>query len=235
MATVLSSCVKPVDPSAETAVKHFSVLGDSYSAYEGYVDPETNDAWPCYGDIGVTQVEQMWWHKLAVETDWVMERNNSFSGSLICNFQDFGAGVYYSPHSFLRRMDDLGDPDVIFVFGGTNDVWNEAPLGEFIYENWTEEQQCSFRPAMAYMFEYLKTRYPQARVYFLLDKRLGEGQGCDQEQCAAYILSVREIARHYGIECIDLDIHKNWGHPDADGQNNIARQVLEVLEADFNV
>ncbi len=229
---LMSSCVKP--PQEPDTIL-FSVLGDSYSAFEGYVDPETNDAWSCYGDIGVTSVEQMWWHKVATEMEWVMEQNNSFSGSLISNFHDFDAGEYYAPHSFLRRMDDLGAPDVIFVFGGTNDVWQESTLGVFIYENWTDEQLCSFRPAMAYMFEHLKTYYPKAKVYFMLDNRLGEGQNCDQEQCAAYILSVREIASHYGVDCIDLDIHKSWIHPDVEGQQDIARQVLEIIETDFNV
>jgi hypothetical protein len=32
-----------------------------------------------------------------------------------------------------------------------------------------------------------------------------------------------------------LDIHKDWGHPDAQGQDDIARQVMEVLGIDFNV
>jgi hypothetical protein len=47
---------------------------------------------------------------------------------------------------------------------------------------------------------------------------------------------VHEIARHYHIECIDLyGIHKDFAHPNAKGQNDIARQVIEVLKADFNV
>ena len=120
---LLSSCVKTIEPTP------YSILGDSYSSFEGYVDPDTNDPWPHYAEIGVTGVEQMWWWQVADSTGWVMDHNNSFSGSLISNFADFEDGNYYAPNSFLRRMDNLGNPDVIFVFGGTNDVWQDAPFG----------------------------------------------------------------------------------------------------------
>ena len=230
---VLSSCVeKPIGNGDEDI--RFSVLGDSYSAFEGYVTPDTNDVWYCLPPdnyVDVTSVEEMWWHQVAVEKGWVLERNNSFSGSLVCNM-DFAH--YYGEHSFLHRMNNLGHPDVIFVFGGTNDVWDEAPLGDFIYEDWTEEQLCSFRPALAYLFEYLKSAYPQARVYFMLDKHLGESHNTHHEHCDAFKSSVHEIANHCGITCIDLvDIHKSWDHPNKDGQASIARQVIEALEMGY--
>jgi lysophospholipase L1-like esterase len=47
---------------------------------------------------------------------------------------------------------------------------------------------------------------------------------------------VHAISRYYRIECIDLyGIRKDLAHPNAKGQNDIARQVIEVLKADFNV
>ena len=227
---VLSSCVK-VPGEIEDEDIRFSVLGDSYSTFEGYVTPETNDVWYCLPPdnyIDVTSVEEMWWHQVAVEKGWILEQNNSFSGSLVCNM-DFAH--YYGAHSFLHRMNDLGNPDVIFVFGGTNDVWDEAPLGDFVYGNWTEEQLCTFRPALAYLFEYLKATYPKAKVYFMLDKHLGEGLDFPLEHCEAFRSSVHEVAHHCGVTCIDLeDIHKSWNHPDKKGQASIARQVLEALE-----
>ena len=232
-AVLLTACVDPVDPVEPDATR-FSVLGDSYSAFEGYVTPDSNDVWYCLPPdnyIDVTCVEEMWWHQVAVEKGWLLEQNNSFSGSLVCNL-DFAH--YYGAHSFLRRMNDLGNPDVFFVFGGTNDVWDEATLGDFVYEDWTEEQLCSFRPALAYLFEYLKIAYPRARTYFMLDEHLGEGNNVNHELCEAFKSSVHEIANHCGITCIDLaDIHKSWGHPNKEGQSSIARQVIEALEMGY--
>ena len=227
LALLVSACTKPNDPKEI----HFSILGDSFSTFEGYVTPDTNDVW-YYERIGVTSVEQMWWHKMATEMEWILDKNNSFSGSLICNFWGFNAGLYYKPHSFINRMDNLGDPDVIFIQGGTNDVWNGAYHGEFVYSDWTEEDLEYYRPALAYMFDSMKRLYPKAKLYFMIDMGL-----CDYDPVArTFVEDALEIARHYNIDCIKLyDIHKSWSHPDAEGQEDIARQVLEMLESDFNV
>ncbi len=224
LALLLSSCTKPNDPKEI----HFSILGDSFSTFEGYVTPDTNDVW-YYERIGVTSVEQMWWHKMATEMEWILDKNNSFSGSLICNFWGFNAGLYYKPHSFINRMDNLGDPDVIFIQGGTNDVWNGAYHGEFVYSDWTEGDLEYYRPALAYLFENLKQLYPKAIVYLMIDTSLADFDQTGQ----LFVESAHTIARHYGIDCIDLhDIHKEWAHPDAEGQNDIAEQVLDYLESE---
>ena len=227
---VLSSCTKTPEPSEESPLS-FSILGDSFSTFEGYVTPDANDVW-YYERIGVTSVEQMWWHKMASEMEWILDKNNSFSGSLICNFWGFNAGLYYKPHSFINRMDNLGDPDVIFIQGGTNDVWNGAYHGKFVYSDWTEGDLEYYRPALAYMFDSMKRLYPKAKLYFMIDMGL-----CDYDPVArTFVEDALKIANHYNIDCIKLyDIHKSWSHPDAEGQEDIARQVLEVLESDFNV
>lgn len=211
------SCTK--DPIEKTMT--FSILGDSYSTFEGYVTPEENDVWyqlPPNNHIDVTSVEQMWWHQVMQAKEWELERNNSFSGSLICNM-DYAN--YYGAHSFLRRMDDLGNPDVIFVFGGTNDVWDEAPMGEYQYAGWTEEDLCTFRPALAKMCDGLRSLYPNAKVYFLFDTELG----AEAEE------SVHTVMEHYDVTCIDLSgIQKSWMHPTTDGMTTIARQVIDAIE-----
>ena len=232
LAVLMSACVKPNGPDEPTEIK-FSILGDSYSSYQGYVDPETNDVWH-YENIGVTSVEQMWWYKVATKMEWTVEKNNSFSGSLICNYGDFDGGDYYVPNSFLRRMDNLGNPDVIFILGGTNDVWQDAPFGDYLYANWTDEQLCSFRPALAYLLDYTIQQHPKAKIYFLLETSPCPG-GITEETRLNLVESTHRITNHYGVDCIDLTIHKDWWHPDVKGQNDIARQVLEVLERDFNV
>lgn len=44
-AILMSACVKTKEPT------RFSVLGDSYSAFDGYVDPDTNDPYIHYPQI----------------------------------------------------------------------------------------------------------------------------------------------------------------------------------------
>ena len=229
LAVLMSACVKTPE------IPRFSILGDSFSAFEGYVDPDTNDVY-VYDRIGVTGPEQMWWSQVADTVGWVMERNNSFSGSLMSNFDDFAAGTYYGPQSFIRRADNLGHPNVILIFGGTNDIYNGAPLGDYVYSNWTEEKLCSFRPAMAYLLETLKRQYPKAKIYFLVDMELCiDDVTIDDEVRQSYIESMHHIASHYDVDCIDIyEIKKSMWHPNVEGQADIARQVIEALRLDFN-
>ncbi len=233
LALLMAACTKPDGPNP----KRFSILGDSYSTYEGFVDPETNDVYH-YAEIGLTSVEQMWWAQVAQSTGWTLDRNNSFSGSLMCNYNYVN---YYGPYSFINRMDDLGDPDVIFIFGATNDAYAHSAddlydpvvaLGDYIYSDWTEEQLCDFRPALAYIFDHLKTQYPKAKLYFLLDMNLGSG-GVTEKRRAEFIASIHRIAHHYDVDCIDLTgIRKEMWHPNVKGQKDIAEQVLDYLETE---
>jgi hypothetical protein len=126
---------------------------------------------------------------------------------------------------------------VILVFGGTNDIYKRAPLGDYVYSDWTEEQLCAYRPAMAYLLENLKRQHPNAKVYFLIDMELCINDvEIEDATRQAYIESMHRIASHYNVECIDIyGIHKQYWHPNAQGQDDIARQVLEALALDFNV
>ena len=198
----------------------FSVLGDSYSTFEGFVTPESNDVWyklPPNNYIDVTDVSQMWWSRIQNTMNWKLERNNSFSGSVLCNYDTTN---YYGPHSFIRRADDLGNPDVIFVFGGTNDVWQKAPLGDYQYDGWTDEDLCSFRPGLAFLCEKLMNTYPSATIYLMVDPDLG----------LPFIDSFHTIAGHYNLNCVDLhDIEKNWKHPTALGMKSISDQMIDAI------
>lgn len=229
LALLMSACVKP-DPEPT----RFSILGDSYSTFTGYVHPDSNDVFH-YENIGLTGPEQMWWAQVAKSMGWTLECNNSFSGSLMCNYDYVD---YYGPYSFIRRMDDLGNPDVIFIFGATNDAYAHSndpepkplvKLGDYVYSDWTEEQLCDFRPALAYIFNHLKTRHPKAKLYFLLDMELGSG-GVTVQRRAEFLASIHRIAQHYDVDCIDLTlIHKSQWHPNIDGQKDIADQVTDYL------
>lgn len=227
-AFVLSSCGK--EPEQAT---RFSVLGDSFSAYKGYVDPESNETFP-YDQLDFTGPEQMWWAQVADSLAWVMDKNNSYSGSLISKFN---TGDYYTWYSFIHRMDNLGNPDVIFLFGATNDIYRRVPLGDFVYDGWTEEQLCTFRPAMAYLIDNLKRLYPRAEIYVMVDMELCINDSTiDDVIRQAYIDSMHRIANRYHVNSIDLyEIKKNKWHPNIEGQQHIARQVIEALMADFNV
>lgn len=205
--------------------KKVSILGDSYSTFGGFMSPATNLCWYNGPDGGngkqndVEKVEQTWWHLLIAQKGYTLERNNSYSGSTVCctgyRKDDF------SDRAFITRICNLGNPDIIFVFGGTNDSWAKVPVGEFQYAHWNKASLFSFRPAFAYLMHHLKELYPQAIIYNIVNSGLSP----------AVTASMEEICRHYAVRNILLhDVDKQHGHPSVQGMKSICEQVGAAME-----
>ena len=208
--------------------KSISILVDSYSTFEGYLQPDTNAIW--YWDnvkaenTDVHHVRETWWHQFIKENGYRLCVNNSFSGATI-SYSGYKSGkpdfTDYSDRSFITRLKNLGTPDIILVFGGTNDSWAGSPIGEYQYEGWTRNDLFSFRPAMACLLEKMIDYYPNVEIVFLLNDDLKEE--IDE--------SVRTICTHYGVKWIEFEgIDKINGHPSVKGM----KQISEQLKAFFN-
>ena len=197
--------------------KSVAIFGDSYSTFENYLSCDTNAVWYFQGKqkkTEVTDVEKTWWHMLLKEKGWKLECNNSFSGSTIC-YTGYRKEDYQN-RSFHNRLRYLGSPDIILVFGATNDCWAKSPIGDYKYSDWTKKDLYSFRPAMAAMCDGLKKRYPNVDIYFIMN--------CDLTETIT--TSCRTICNHYGIPMIELhDVDKINGHPSIKGMKAIAEQV----------
>ena len=120
------------------------IFGDSYSTFEGHV-PAGYAVY--YSDTlhplsGITKVEQTWWHQVMTERNMNLVRNDSWSGSTVCY-----NGYCSHDAAFIHRLHKLIDSgffrqnpiDTVFVFGGTNDSWADAPLGELKFDRFTKE------------------------------------------------------------------------------------------------
>lgn len=194
-----------------------SILGDSYSTFKGYVLPDSNYVWypqEKAENNDVQDVRQLWWQQAIRRKGYRLCQNNSFSGATICHTGYDGAD--YSDRSYCTRLWHLGSPDVIFVFGGTNDTWAKSPVGDFKYGGWTASDLYQFRPAMAYVLAHLQNRYPGAEVYVIINDILSED----------ITASMKTICDHYQVPYIQLhDIDKQWGHPSQKGMRQIAEQV----------
>ena len=205
------------------SAKSVSILGDSYSTFQGYLQPDTNAIWywdsPDAQNTDVHHVRETWWHQFIKENGYRLCVNTSFSGSTIChtgyNKED------YSDRSFITRLHHLGNPDIILIFGGTNDSWAGVPVGEYQYEGWTNADLYNFRPAFAYMLHNLRQLYPQAKIYNITNSELSE----------AVTVSADEICRHYNVPNLLLkDVEKQWGHPSVKGMEAICNQLIDLVK-----
>ena len=202
--------------SAQT--KKVSILGDSYSTFQG-VGPAHYAPFYPNDRNDVTEVEQTWWSLFIKAKGYQLEKNDSWGGTTICG-TGYGR-MNVSRNNFIARVDSLGSPDIIFVFGGTNDAWANSPIGEYQYSDWTKDDCMNFRPALACLLDMLQKRYPNATTYCLLNSELREPIN----------ESMREVCKHYNVQLIELhDIDKQNGHPSISGMKAICDQLLEAIK-----
>lgn len=221
--TILTLLAAVVCSLASGQTKSVSILGDSYSTYEDFVTPRTNELWyyakskPERTDV--KDVRQTWWYQVIKENGWRLCVNNSYSGATI-SYTGYD-GNDYRDRSFNTRMTDLGNPDIIFIFGATNDSWAGTPIGEYKYEGITYGDLYQFRPALARMLDWMTARYVNTDIYFILNNDLRDEIN----------ISSKTICEHYGVKVIELKaIDKISGHPSVKGMRQIADQVNQFFK-----
>ena len=204
------------------------ILGDSYSTFEKCV-PEGYAVWyrkDIVNDTDVNSVEHTWWKQLINSTDSEILLNCSWSGTTICHT---GYGGDCSDKSFIARFDRLAEEgyfeknnvDTLFVFGGTNDSWCGAPLGEIKKDNWINDDLYNILPAIYCFFDLLKKALPNAEIYCLINTGL-------KKEVAD---SLKDAAQIHNITPIVFDkIDKQCGHPTIQGMKDIKTAVLKALK-----
>ena len=208
------------------------IFGDSYSTHKDYI-PEGYPHYYCTEGRGedepVTKMtpEQTWWKRLVDKTGDTLVLNNSWSGSTI-GYTGY-SGDCSATSSFIHRYNELmaagffdaNEVDTIFVFGGTNDSWCNAPLGEEKYSDIKREELFSVRPAICYFMARLKEDHPDKKVVFICNC----GLKSEIAEC------MRNAAARVGVALIELEnIDKQKGHPTILGMEQICDQVMAGLK-----
>ena len=212
-------------------MKNVLIFGDSYSTYEGFIpdgyrvyySPQGRAEGPA---VTKMKVEQTWWHQVLSAIDGRLLLNDSWSGSTI-GYTGYD-GDCSKTNAFIYRFRKLqengffesNNVDTVFVFGGVNDSWADAPLGEMKFADWEEKDLYFVLPAICHFMGELKKQLPKADIYFLINTEL-------KEEIATCI---QKAGEYYGVETIALkDFEKESGHPNAAGMKTICEQVLGVI------
>ena len=112
-------------------------------------------------------------------------------------------------------------PDILFIFGGTNDSWLGVPVGEPKYSDWTEEDLKCFLPAFCKMISDALEQAPGTEIVNIVNSELSD----------EVTLGQAGVCEHYGVTCVMLhDIDKGWGHPSVEGMKAIHDQVIAAME-----
>lgn len=205
------------------------ILGDSYSTYKDFI-PSGYTFW--YSEdtpkpTDVRKVEYTWWHLLLNNVKGKLVRNDSWSGTTICNTGYHGADN--SSNSFLTRLKRLVDDgffkenkiDTFIIFGGTNDSWAVAPIGQLKYSDFNDTDYYSVLPAFCKIANLLKTNLPDARIIAVINTELRP----------AIEQGFTEACNHFGIETVKPEeISKSGGHPDIKGMRQISDTIIKHLQ-----
>ena len=132
------------------------IFGDSYSTFAGCIPAGYAPYYSGRRERGpdIESADQSWWGLMVNETGVNLVRNDSWSGSTI-GYTGYNNSDTSKSSSFIYRLEKLTQEgfftenkiDTVFVFGGTNDSWSNAPLGELKYDDFKEEELFSVLPA----------------------------------------------------------------------------------------
>ena len=216
-----------------TESKNLFILGDSYSTFEGKI-PDDCETWYVSdypdtraGETDVCKYEQTWVHQFLKESGYHLVLNDSFSGTTICNTGYDGKD--YKDISFIGRVDKLikdsffekNNIDKIIVFGGTNDSWANAPIGEVKYESWSEKDLYCVLPAFGYLLHTLKETAPKAEILCVINTEL-------KDEIAK---GMKDTCAHFDIPYVALEnISKTSGHPNILGMEQIKDQMVSFMK-----
>ena len=114
-----------------------SILGDSISTFKGWCDTTKGGAYYPRTDCDVTDVSQTWWYRLIYShmSTGTYEKNISAGNTTVVQNTTGDSSAYWYGWDFGTRLQQLGlgNPDVVCIFGGTND------LGHIEYNDTSEE------------------------------------------------------------------------------------------------
>ena len=211
---LVANNVKTQDNENVLIGKNFSILGDSFSAYNGII-PENNIPYYYGNNAGVSSVNDMWWQRLVDNYGASRLVIEASSGSSISNI---GASSSNVPMSDLSRCQNLAlngiNPDFIIILGGTNDFSHSNPnIGNYNGLQTFPTTNDNFRNAYALMLQRIRQKYPYADIFCCglpLFVRTPENkyvpqQNSEPQTVVNYSNAIKEIAHLMNCQYIDLN------------------------------
>ena len=200
--------------------KRISILGDSISTF-GTPSSTNEDGTYCYSyypaatcrysedgnDSIQFDVNNTYWMKLIKHLEASLGINDSWRGALVSGSK---SGNELNNQTRISHLGENGSPDVILVFGGTNDAGNSVTLGTFNTENpanYTDAEIAAlpvstFADGYRTMLIRLMKTYPSAEIVVLLPTFTVSYYPIDSLD--DYVEMIKTECDFFGIRYIDL-------------------------------
>lgn len=256
--------------------KILSILGDSISSFalpsektDGKAAEGCTTNYPGnpvqYSNSNVTSVDLTWWGQVLKRFDMVLGINESWAGSTIGYNPNQTSGGKYTADNCLcsaTRIGHLGEngtPDVIIVFGGTNDINHhrvsngstlryavgslDSEHNPYDYDNFPMITD-TYYGSITTMLLRIQHTYPNAIIlmilpYFCTYTHTSSGDRATPYDQNEWSNAAIDVCKYLGVEYLDLRSIINLYdvssllfddlHPKANGMEAIAKAVIHKL------
>ena len=171
-----------------------SFLGDSISTFyaEGsemnsYYGGENEFFYPRYSH-SIKTVDLTWWCKLIKNNNMVLGVNNSWSGSQACGSGNSAGQSDYR----INTIDENGDPDIVIVYLGTNDLGSNRTIADL-------------EAAIKTIITKINARCDAQIFLTTLGYSAYKGGSYTDENRVLYNAKLRELAKTYECGIVPLD------------------------------
>ncbi len=235
--------------------KVISILGDSISTFAGYIpkaDGFNREHLARYPqDNLLTDVNETWWMqiidvlnaKLGINDSW---RGATFSGAVPVTTGDTGENAALSNLQRIQNLGSNGTPDVIMVYGGTNDLAHVSKIGTFdpsvapTTVDLTTAKWDNLADGFLHTILRIRYYYPDAQIIVMLPTYTASYYS--NEKLARGNEVMAAICDYYGVAYTDLresgvteDLLPDGIHPGEQGMDLITDAVLEAVLNEYEV
>ncbi len=236
--------------------KRISILGDSISTF-GTPSATNENGTYCYSyyptatcrysEDGIDSIEfdvqDTWWLRLITRFGAVLGINESWRGTKVA-----GTGTSaFNNQTRINHLGENGTPDLILVYGGTNDAGGGVTIGTFIggdYSDYDTAEEIAALPVSTFADAYkamlirLMFTYPSAEIVCILPTFTTSYytiQNLDN-----YVEVIKEACDFFGIKWIDTRVSGitifnkssylvDGIHPNANGMKLLSDKIYKHL------
>ena len=221
--------------------KNVSFLGDSITSYQNYSKCELGG----YPDSTVHTSESMWWNLLSQAIGANIDTVNAVSGASITRNSDRVC--------LLDRCENLGNPDIIFIEAGTNDIYVNSEIGEEPFaKDKSDLSDTKFFEAYDLLYRKIHDKYPDAEIILIVPAHCSmedahtnrDGQDYNkyaiQGNHGLFREVIYKVAQFYNLRIVDLsrvNIYipkKDILHPNFQGMQMMSDYIKTSLFANLD-
>lgn len=184
-------------------------MGDSISTFSGFSYHGNVCRYPQSNLL--TDVNDTYWMRTINDLNLRLGINEGFSSTRISwdgetESERIGKDKHIASQARINHLGENGTPDIICVFGGTNDIANSVTLGTFDTTDpsaYTQSQidaltSETFGKAVRTLFIRIQHTYPLARVVCILPYFFGNANTLDN-----YNEILKEACDYFGVKVVD--------------------------------